>query len=159
MSEQDNKIRTEEVKRFGRKKHGMLIPLILVFVFIGVMAIYTSRLMINVAVSNSNAVIEDRVLNVSSMIDNHLNTAENILHVTADSVYHMLISGSTSARIHEFLVEETNNVANQFNENFTGLYGVIMSRYMDGLNWEPPEGWDPTTRDWYTIAREKDGVM
>ncbi|MBR6159653.1 MAG: hypothetical protein IKQ40_05065, partial [Lachnospiraceae bacterium] len=159
MSEQDNKIRTEEVKRFGRKKHGMLIPLILVFVFIGVMAIYTSRLMINVAVSNSNAVIEDRVLNVSSMIDNHLNTAENILHVTADSVYHMLISGSTSARIHEFLVEETNNVANQFNENFTGLYGVIMSRYMDGLNWEPPEGWDPTTRDWYTIAREKDGEV
>ena len=159
MSEQDKQIKTEGSRRFGRKKHGMLIPLILVFVFIAVMAIYTSRLMKNAAVSNSNAVIEDRVLNVSSMINNHLNTAENILHVTADSVYHMLVSGSTSARIHEFLVEETTNVEQQFNENFTGLYGVIMARYMDGLNWEPPEGWDPTTRDWYIIAKESDGKV
>ena len=159
MTEQDKEIKTEGSKRFGLKKHGMLVPLILVFVFIAVMAIYTSRLMKNAAVSNSNAVIEDRVLNVSSMINNHLNTAENILHVTADSVYHMLVSGSTPARIHEFLVEETDNVEKQFNENFTGLYGVIMSRYMDGLNWEPPEGWDPTTRDWYIIARESDGKV
>ncbi|MCR5830772.1 MAG: response regulator [Lachnospiraceae bacterium] len=159
MTEQDKEIKTEGSKRFGLKKHGMLVPLILVFVFIAVMAIYTSRLMKNAAVSNSNAVIEDRVLNVSSMINNHLNTAENILHVTADSVYHMLVSGSTPARIHEFLVEETDNVEKQFNENFTGLYGVIMARYMDGLNWEPPEGWDPTTRDWYIIARESDGKV
>ena len=159
MTEISKEITVEESKRFGRKKHGMLIPLILVFAFIAVVAIYTSRLMKNVAVSNTNAVIEDRVLNVSSMINNNLNTAENILHVTADSVYHMLISGSTSARIHEFLVEETNNVESQFDENFTGLYGVIMSRYMDGLNWEPPEGWDPTTRDWYIIAKENDGKV
>ena len=159
MTEQDKEIRTDGSKKMGHKKHGMLIPLILVFVFIAVMAIYTSKLMKNAAMSNSNAVIEDRVLNVSSMINNHLNTAENILHVTADSVYHMLVSGSTSARIHEFLVEETTNVEQQFDENFTGLYGVIMARYMDGLNWEPPEGWDPTTRDWYIIAKESDGKV
>ncbi len=140
-----------------RKKHSMVIPLALIFVFVAVMVGYTSKLMYSVAVSNYNAVIEDRLLNVSSMVDNHLNTAENVLHVTADSVYHMLISGSTPSRIHEFLVEETNNVAEQFDENFSGLYGYIMSRYMDGLNWEPPEGYDPKTRDWYIIAKESDG--
>ncbi|MBQ7679842.1 MAG: response regulator, partial [Butyrivibrio sp.] len=85
------------------------------------------------------------------------NTAENVLHVTADSVYHMLISGSTPARIHEFLVEETNNVSEQFDENFTGLYGYIMSKYMDGLNWMPPEGYDPKSRDWYVIAQQAGG--
>lgn len=137
----------------------MFIPLVLVFVFMAVMVVYTSRLMYNVAVSNSAAVIEDRMLNVSSMIDNHLNTAENILHVTADSVHHMLISGSTPVRIHEFLVEETNNVEAQFNENYTGLYGYIMSKYMDGLNWEPPEDYDPKTRDWYIVAQESGGEV
>ena len=105
----------------------MTIPLILVFVFVVVMVVYTSRLMYNVAVSNSGAVIEDRILNVSSLIDTHLNTAENILHMTADSVHHMLISGSTPVRIHEFLVEETNNVAEQFNENYTGLSCFVAS--------------------------------
>ena len=146
-------------KRKMRKNHGMLIPLILVFVFIAVMAVYTSRLMKNAAVSSSNALIEDRILNVSSMIDNHLNTAQTVLHVTADGVYHMLVSGTTPVRLHQFLVEETDNVAKQFDENFTGIYGVIMSQYMDGLNWEPPEDYDPTTRDWYIIAKEADGEV
>ncbi|MBO4347338.1 MAG: response regulator [Lachnospiraceae bacterium] len=142
-----------------RKKFNMLIPLILVFVFMAVMVIYTSRLMYKVAVSNSKAVIEDRLLNISSMVDNHLNTAENILHVSADSVQHMLISGSTSARIHEFLEEETENVSEQFDENYTGLYGVFMGKYLDGLDWEPPEGYNPKERDWYIAAKESDGEV
>ncbi len=143
--------------KFGRKEKRILIPLILVFIFVIAMVVYTSKLIYNVAVSNSSAVIEDRILNVSSMIDNHLNTAENVLHVTADAVHHMLISGSTPARIHEFLVEETNNVSEQFNENFHGIYGYVMSRYMDGLNWEPPDDYDPKTRDWYVLAVKNEG--
>lgn len=151
------KNKDRNTREYGRKKHSMIIPLILVFIFMAVMVAYTSRLMYSVAVTNSNVVIEDRMLNISSMIENHLNTAENVLHVTADSVHHMLVSGSTPARIHEFLVEETNNVSEQFDENYTGLYGYIMSRYMDGLNWEPPEDYDPKSRDWYVIAKENDG--
>ncbi len=150
-------IKDEKQKEYGHRKHSMLLPLILVFVFVVVMVIYTSRLMYSVAVSNSNAVIEDRLLNISSMVENHLNTAENVLHVTADSVQHMMISGSTPARIHEFLVEETNNVSQQFDENYNGIYGYIMNRYMDGLNWEPPEGYDPKSRDWYIAAKEGEG--
>ena len=149
--------KTGNPEEHGRKMYTMLIPLILVFVFMAVMVLYTSRLLYSAAVSNSNAVIEDRMLNISSMIDNHLNTAENVLYVTADSVHHMIVSGSTPARIHEFLVEETNNVSAQFDENYTGIYGVIMSRYMDGLNWEPPSDYDPKSRDWYTIARQNNG--
>ncbi|MCR4787445.1 MAG: response regulator [Lachnospiraceae bacterium] len=153
MAELENN-NTETKTEYGRKKHNTLIPILLVFVFMAVMVVYSSRLLYSVAVSNSNAVIEDRILNISSMVENHLNTAENVLHVTADSVQHMLISGSTPARIHEFLVEETNNVSEQFDENYTGLYGYIMSKYLDGLNWEPPEGYDPKTRDWYIVAKE-----
>ena len=142
-----------------RKKSGMLIPLILLFVFMTVMIVYVSSLMYRVAVSNSNAVMEDRILTVSAMINNHLNTAENVLHVAGDSVHHMLISGTTSARIHEFLVDETVNVMEQFDENYTGLYGFIMGKYTDGLNWEPPEDYDPKTRDWFIVAKEAGGEV
>ncbi len=157
MSEDEKTIKIEKQIGYGHKKHSMLIPLILVFVFVVVMVIYTSRLMYSVAVSNSNTVIEDRILNISSMVENHLNTAENVLHVTADSVNHMLISGSTPARIHEFLVQETNNVSEQFDENYNGIYGYVMNRYVDGLNWEPPEGYDPKERNWFIAAKEGDG--
>ena len=137
-----------------KKRNSMLLPLIFVFLFVTVMVVYASRLMYRAAVTNAAAVMEDRILNVSSMIENHVNTAENVLHVTADSVHHMLVSGSTPARIHEFLVEETNNVTEKFSENFTGLYGYIMTKYLDGLNWEPPQGYDPRERSWYIIARQ-----
>ena len=139
------------------KKNGLIIPLILIFIFITAMVIYVSSLMYKVAVSNSNAVMEDRILTVSAMITNHVNTAENVLHVAGDSVHHMLISGTTTARIHEFLVDETVNVAEQFDENYTGLYGYIMGKYIDGLNWVPPEGYDPKTRDWFIVAKEAGG--
>ena len=151
--------RQMEEKKQGQRSHRMIIPLILVLAFVVVMVTYTSKLIYNVAVSNANAIIEDRMLNVSSMIENHLNTAENVLHVTADSVHHMLVSGSTPARIQEFLVEETNNVSEQFDEDYTGIYGYVMSRYMDGLNWVPPEGYDPKTRDWYIIAKQNEGEV
>ena len=139
------------------KKRSMIIPLIMVSVFVFVMVIYTSTLVYNVAVLNSNAVIEDKISNVSSLIENHLNTAKNVLQISADAVQHMMISGSTPTRIHEFLVEESDNVEKQFGEDYHGLYGYIMSRYMDGMNWEPPEGYDPKTRDWYIVAKENDG--
>ncbi len=150
--EMDTRIKTR-----GHRKAGMFIPMIFLFVFMTVMVVYTSRLMYNVAVSNSNAVMEDRILTASAMINNHLNTAENVLHVAGDSVHHMLISGTTTARIHEFLVDETNNVAEQFDENYTGLYGYIMGKYLDGLNWIPPEDYDPKSRGWFMEAMKADG--
>ncbi len=149
----------EHIKSGDHRKSGMIIPMIFLFIFMTVMVIYTSILMYNVAVSNSNAVMEDRILTVSAMINNHLNTAENVLHVAGDSVHHMLVSGTTSARIHEFLVDETGTVAEQFDENYTGIYGYIMGKYLDGLNWVPPEDYDPKSRDWFIEAMAAEGSV
>ena len=157
MQVADRSDKKEEKTANEYKKRSTIIPLIMVSVFVFVMVIYTSTLVYNVAVLNSNAVIEDRISNVSSLVENHLNTAKNVLQITADSVQHMMISGSTPVRIHEFLVEESDNVTKQFGEDYHGIYGYIMSRYMDGMNWEPPEGYDPKIRDWYIVAKENDG--
>ena len=153
MEERDNST------KLNRKKHSMLISLILVFVFVVVLVIYSARMIYNVSVLTSNNMIEDRVQNVSALVENHLITAENIMEITSDAIQHMLISGSTPARISEFLVNETEKVSEQYNENYTGIYGYVMSRYMDGLKWEPPEGYDPKSRDWYRVARENDGKV
>ena len=153
------KAANNRIKTRGYRRKGMIIPMIFLFIFMTVMVLYTSRLMYKVAVSNSNAVMEDRILTVSAMINNNLGTAENILHVVSDSVHHMIISGTTPARMHGFLVDETNNVAEQFDENYTGIYGYIMSNYLDGLNWIPPEDYDPKTRDWFIEAKAAEGKV
>ena len=56
---------TERIKVRSHRKTGMIIPMIFLFVFMTVMVIYTSMLMYNVAVSNSNAVMEDRIIFLS----------------------------------------------------------------------------------------------
>ncbi|MCR4896799.1 MAG: response regulator [Lachnospiraceae bacterium] len=159
MSEQVTKNGSDGKEAYVPKKFGIALPLMMVFLFVTVMAIYASRLLYRAAASNVEVVMEDRLLNVSSMIENHIGTAKNVLHVTADSVHHMLISGSTPARIHEFLVEETENVSENFDPNFNGLYGYVMTKYLDGLNWEPPEDYDPRSRDWYIAAQEAGGEV
>jgi signal transduction histidine kinase/CheY-like chemotaxis protein len=159
MSEQETKKGSEERKVYGFRKFGIALPLLMIFLFVTVMAIYASRLLYRAAASNVQAVMEDRMLNVSSMIENHIGTAKNVLHITADSVHHMLVSGSTPARIHEFLVAETENVSENFDPNFNGLYGYVMTKYLDGLNWEPPEDYDPRSRDWYIAAQEAGGEV
>ena len=159
MDKTNNNDKKQRTTEHGHRTIGLIIPMIFLFVFMTVMVVYTTRLMYNVAVSNSNAVMEDRVLTVSAMINNHLNTAENVLNVAGDAVHHMLISGTTAARVHEFLVNETENVAEEYDENYTGIYGYIMGKYIDGLNWEPPEGYDPKTRDWYTGAMAAEGEV
>lgn len=94
MEKTINRNINKRIEMRSHRKMGMFIPMIFLFIFMTVMVIYTSKLMYNVAVSNSNAVMDDRILTVSAMINNHLNTAENVLHVVGDSVQHMMISGT-----------------------------------------------------------------
>ncbi|MCR5098584.1 MAG: response regulator [Lachnospiraceae bacterium] len=143
----------------GFKRRSTVIPLVLASIFVLIMVAYTSWLVYSISVLNTNSIIEDRISSVSYLVENDLSTAENVLRVTADSVEHMMISGSTPARIHEFLVEESNNVTDQFGEDYHGIYGYIMSRYLDGLNWVPPADYDPKSRDWYIVAQENDGEV
>ena len=51
MTEIENNNITETTKEYGRKKHNTVIPILLVFVFMAVMVVYTSRLLYSVAVS------------------------------------------------------------------------------------------------------------
>ncbi len=47
----------------------------------------------------------------------------------------------------------------QFDENFTGIYGYIDGKYLDGAGWTPPEDYEPTERSWYKEAMEAGGKM
>ena len=58
-------MKTPSKEKQSHKKNSMIIPLILVFIFMTVMVIYVSSLMYRVAVSNTNAVMEDRILSVN----------------------------------------------------------------------------------------------
>ena len=136
----------------GTRRINLIIPLVIILCLMVAMVLYTSNAISRVSVSNIQEVGEDKISGVAAQLENYLDTATSVLWVTADTVDHMVHNGSTTEQIHNYIVEETDKQKQQFDENTTGIYGYIMGEYLDGLNWEPPEGYDPVKRDWYLEA-------
>lgn len=141
----------------GARRNNLIIPLLIILCLMVAMVIYTSRIINRVSVANIQEVGEDKISGVTAQLENYLDRAKSVLWVTADTVDHMVHNGGTTEQILSYIVEETERQKQQFDENYTGIYGYIMGEYLDGLNWVPPEGYDPVERRWYTAAREAKG--
>ena len=118
----------------------------------------------NVTLYNASviSVYEDGVKEIKTMateLENYLTTAATTLRVVADGVDYMEKIGRSSQDMEHFIVDQTTRQAEQFDENFTGIYAYINGVYLDGLGWVPPEGYEPTARDWYQSAAKGGGEI
>ena len=95
----------------------------------------------------------DKVLTASMQLENYLDKARSIFRVTADTVDYMLANDASTDDILLWMTQETENQKEQLDENYTGMYGYIQQTYLDGTGWVPPEGFTPTTREWYHAAK------
>ncbi len=138
-------------------KPALILPLLLILIFMVIMVSYTSSALYRSSVSTLKEVGADKVTGIASRLENYLYTAKSVLWVTADSVEHLTRNSATPEQILEYLTEQSAKQAEQFDESYTGIYGYIMGEYLDGVGWTPPEGFDPTTRDWYQTAMEARG--
>ena len=144
------------VKNPGRKIN-LLIPMIVIVCLMTVMVFYTSRVIQDVAVANVHEVGEDRISGVTAQLESYLETTKSVMWVNADTVDHMSRNGATAEEILQYITEESEKQEKHFDENYSGIYGYVMGEYLDGVGWVPPEGYDPTARDWYRAAIEADG--
>jgi len=140
-----------------KRRNNLIIPLLLILALMIIMVVYTSQVINNVTVVNLHEIGEDKISGVEAKLVNYLDSNKSVLRVTADTVDHMVRTGSTSEEILNYIQEETAVLASQFNADYTGLYGYIQGQYLDGLAWVPPEGYDPVQRAWYTAAVEGAG--
>lgn len=132
----------------------LLLTLGATFVLMALLVTYTTRLMYNSSYSYINELGDDKTSAITADLENYLETARSVLWVAADTVDHMVANGATNEEIVEYITRESANTASQFDESYTGLYGVINGEYVDGVGWIPPDDYDPTVRDWYidTVA-------
>ena len=138
-------------------KNPLAIPLILIFFLMVVMVAYTSQNVRSVTVGNIHEVGYDKLTSVCAQIENYLDTTKGMLWVTASTVDHMVQNDQPTEAIQQYLVDQTNAQIETFNFDYTGLYGYVGGEYLDGLNWVPDEGYEPTERDWYRQAIAANG--
>lgn len=80
----------------------------------------------------------------------YLSTNVDLINFTAYTLDEMISEHKSDEEIQNYLVAQSTAVKNAVLENHTGLYGYINNRFFSGTNWIPPEGYDATTRPWYT---------
>ena len=102
---------------------------------------------------------EEAIKASATDLENYLTVAVTTVRVAADSVDLMKQSGRSKQEIEQYIKDQTRRVAEQFDENFTGLYASIDGTYLDGLGWKPPAGYDATERDWYRTALAANGEI
>ena len=141
----------------GSRRINLIIPMLTILCLMVGMVLYTSGIINDISVANIQEAGEDKLSGIKAQLENYLDTTMNALWVTADTVDHMVRNDSTTEQILQYIVYETQQQKQQINENFTGIYGYIRGQYLDGLNWVPPEGYDPVQRDWYHKAVEAHG--
>ena len=142
-----------------RSKLNLTIPLVITFLLMVLVVVYTSALFYRISVANVYEAGEDKLSSVTANLDNYIDTTKSVLWVTADTVDVMAQSKVPSSAIRDYLVLETQKHKSQFDKNYTGLYGYISGQYLDGLEWEPPADYDPKQRDWYKLAKQAGGQL
>ena len=122
--------------------------------------VYNTKLIYNASVDGVYNNGEDKARTFSTELENYLTGTETTLRVTADSINLMKRNGATSQDIYLYLIYQTNKQYEQFDENFAGIYAYINGQYMDGSAWIPPDGFNPTTKEWYkTVANAGNDVV
>lgn len=109
------------------------------------------------SVENINSLAASNMMSEVALIQNYLDKSLNVLWVTADTVDYMMTQGATSDEILQYLTTEAKHETEQMDKNFTGVYGYIGGRYLDGIGWIPPDDYVPTEREWYVAAKKAGG--
>lgn len=146
-------------KHYKKTRYSRVFPLTLIFIFIIGMVAYSTRLLYDSAVSNVRKTGEDRMHSVTSQLEDYMDTVMSVVWVAADTVDYMAADGSRPEDILRYLKKESNFLPEQFDEDYSSLYGSIMGEFLDGDGWVPPAGYDPKERDWYKAAMQAQGQV
>ncbi|GHV18460.1 hypothetical protein AGMMS49959_00260 [Planctomycetales bacterium] len=98
---------------------------------------------------------------IEANIKTSLHQPEAALIGVEFAVRTMLDRGASQTEIREYLVGLTDwyMARNDHLVGFNGIYGIVRGEYLDGLRWEPPAGYAPSERPWYTAAMANPGTV
>lgn len=135
-----------------RSRINFIFTIVVTLTLIAFNVIYNNVILYNASVISVYEDGKEEIKTTATELENYLTVAATTLRIEADSVDLLVQNGSTTKDVTKFIMDQTERQAEQFDENFTGLYAYINGEYLDGLGWEPPAGYDPTSRDWYKTA-------
>ena len=146
----------EKNSMINRSRFNLVFTIIFTIILMMFTVVYNTRKYYDAAVTGVFEDGEDKVKMTAAHLENYLIIAESTLQVAADSIEMMEENGEPVQNILYYLKSQTIKQQEQTGEDFTGYYAYIDGQYLDGFGWDPPDNFNPATRDWY-IAAAKGG--
>ena len=87
--------------------------------------------------------------------DEYISANIDSVKLSAYTLDEMIRDKKSDAEIQDFLSSQSKALNHVFAENKSGLYGYINGKFVSGINWQPPEGYNPTERPWYKATIER----
>ena len=88
--------------------------------------------------------------------DAYIQTGTNSVKLAAYTIDDLMYEGASDEEILEYMTGETVNIQDTINPDFTGLYGWINRKYLDGAGWDPGPDFVAVERPWYVETMQKD---
>jgi signal transduction histidine kinase/DNA-binding response OmpR family regulator len=122
--------------------------------------IFTSRIVRDNLVRNVDSILDT----VEGQIYSDLLESRTILDDYAQSIRSLVMRGDSTAKLIAYNEDISAHILSKNNDTFSsnGPFGYIEKIYdgpsfINGIRWQPPDGWDPTERIWYKDAIEANG--
>ena len=153
----------KRVKRKFLSKIHFKLRFVLIFAFtilISVAAVTRVFLKLyNLSKSNISTKWRDTTLKVANEMDYYLKMPKDAVAFTAVALNGMLHDKRPNEEVLEFLIKQTEIYATIIDENNTGVYAYFNGEYLDGSQWEAPDGYEPKLRPWYKSALDARGEI
>ncbi len=115
-------------------------------------AYYTFSSFSELAKEDAIKIGENSVRNDAKALNNYLLKKRKLLEISTMLVDYEMKQNAPVEKVEELLTYVSKSYESQAESSFTGLYGYVGGRYLDGGHWTPPEGFSPTARPWYKEA-------
>jgi len=117
-------------------------------------------------------IVQDNIVrNVDNMLDtvesqiySDLLESRTLLDSFAESIRSLILRGDGTAKLIAYNKDFSSHILSKNNDTLShnGPFGYIEKIYdgpsfINGIEWEPPADWDPTSRPWYKAAIEANG--
>ena len=140
-----------------RRKHFWISVIIITLMMVGVVT-YTMIGFYGLSKKNLENLGETCVKYETALIEQYIDKSFEIMRSTGGTIDYMISEKRSNQEILDFLTAESKREIEKVDSNFSGVYGYIRGEYLDGIGWEPPEGYIPTSRDWYIAAKKAGGM-
>lgn len=142
-----------------KEKNIFIITIVFTLVVLGIMVGYNFTSFHTSSIDNMEVIGKNSLTAKINELDSYVSQSSNALRVVSDNLNFMLSQNDSIEQIEQYLKFETDKFQTDIDENFTGVYGYIDGKYVDGSDWVPDADYVPTERDWYVNAVQANGDL